>query len=156
MTDSAPRPRRIVAAVSPGDVYYERVLTTAQRLARDGSLTLLSIHSRPIEWVRDQLRTPESQTADARREVARQIEADAARLGVTRVDARVPLAQRANVGDDIVEHAHELGATLIVLGTHGRRGLDAWVVGSVAEHVVRRAGCGVYVVRNRTTPPASA
>jgi nucleotide-binding universal stress UspA family protein len=40
-------------------------------------------------------------------------------------------------------------ADLVVLGTHGRAGLEHWILGSVAEEVVRRASCGVLVVRPR-------
>lgn len=46
----------------------------------------------------------------------------------------------------IVDTAHELGAELIVMGTHRVRGLERWVVGSTAESVTRRASCPVLVV----------
>jgi universal stress protein A len=36
---------------------------------------------------------------------------------------------------------------LVVVGTHGRRGLKRLFLGSVAERVVREAGCAVLVVR---------
>jgi nucleotide-binding universal stress UspA family protein len=39
---------------------------------------------------------------------------------------------------------------LIVLATHGRRGLSRLLLGSVAENVVRHAPCPVLVVRSRT------
>jgi nucleotide-binding universal stress UspA family protein len=38
---------------------------------------------------------------------------------------------------------------LIVMGTHGRTGIDRLVVGSVAENVVRHAHCAVLTVRQR-------
>ena len=47
----------------------------------------------------------------------------------------------------ILDQAKRLRADLIVLGTHGRRGLQRLVLGSVAESVVRRAGCPVLVVK---------
>lgn len=43
--------------------------------------------------------------------------------------------------------ADEVGADLIVLGTHGRGGLSHALLGSVAERVVRRAPCPVLTVR---------
>jgi len=49
--------------------------------------------------------------------------------------------------DTIVEAAQKLGADLIVMGTHGRRGLSRVVMGSVAEDVIRRAPCPVLTVR---------
>ncbi len=49
--------------------------------------------------------------------------------------------------DEIVNAAERLGADLIVMGTHGRRGLSRAVLGSVAEKVLRRAPCPVLTVR---------
>jgi nucleotide-binding universal stress UspA family protein len=48
----------------------------------------------------------------------------------------------------IVDLAREAGADLIVLGSHGRTGLDRLLMGSVAEHVVRKAGCPVLTVKS--------
>lgn len=49
---------------------------------------------------------------------------------------------------EVVTHmAQELKAELIVMGTHGRRGLSRALIGSVAESVVRTAHCSVLVVR---------
>ncbi len=47
----------------------------------------------------------------------------------------------------IVEAAREWPADLIVMGSHGRRGLDRLLIGSVAEAVVRHAPCSVDIVR---------
>jgi nucleotide-binding universal stress UspA family protein len=47
----------------------------------------------------------------------------------------------------VVETAEKLKADLIVIGTHGRRGLKRALLGSVAEAVVRTAPCAVLVVR---------
>ena len=47
----------------------------------------------------------------------------------------------------IVEAAQEWPADLIVIGSHGRRGLDRLLLGSVAESVVRHAPCSVSIVR---------
>jgi universal stress protein A len=47
----------------------------------------------------------------------------------------------------IVETARDLRADLIVMPTHGRRGLPRFFLGSVAERVVREAPCPVLTVR---------
>jgi nucleotide-binding universal stress UspA family protein len=47
----------------------------------------------------------------------------------------------------IVEYANRCGASLIVMGTHGRRGLAHAVLGSVAAQVLRMASCPVLIVR---------
>jgi nucleotide-binding universal stress UspA family protein len=48
---------------------------------------------------------------------------------------------------EIVRIADETEADVIVVGTHGRRGLDRALFGSVAENVVRAAPCSVLTVR---------
>jgi nucleotide-binding universal stress UspA family protein len=48
---------------------------------------------------------------------------------------------------EIVETARRLPADLIVISTHGRTGLKHVFLGSVAEHVVQRAPCPIFVVR---------
>jgi len=50
---------------------------------------------------------------------------------------------------EIVRTAAQLDVDLIVMGTHGRRGLKRLLLGSVAEKVVREAGCAVVVVREK-------
>lgn len=54
---------------------------------------------------------------------------------------------KGDVRDVIIELAKEIGANLIVLGSHGRRGIGRLLMGSVAEAVVRYAPCSVEVVR---------
>ena len=46
----------------------------------------------------------------------------------------------------IAARGQEIGADLIVVGTHGRTGLAHAMLGSVAERVVRRASCPVLTV----------
>jgi nucleotide-binding universal stress UspA family protein len=50
------------------------------------------------------------------------------------------------VDDGIVRHAREVGASLIVIGTHARTGAPRLFLGSVAERTVRAATCPVVVV----------
>ena len=48
----------------------------------------------------------------------------------------------------ILETATELGADIIVMGSHGRRGLEKLVLGSVAQHVLSHIHLPVLVVRD--------
>lgn len=52
--------------------------------------------------------------------------------------------------EEIVANAEEWDADLVVLGTHSRTAAERWVLGSVAESVLKRLGCSVLVV----PPPA--
>lgn len=47
----------------------------------------------------------------------------------------------------ILDSAAELGADLIVIGSHGEKGLRRFLIGSVAEFVARHAPCSVLIVR---------
>jgi len=48
---------------------------------------------------------------------------------------------------EIIQTAKERNADLIVIGTHGRTGIDHMLFGSTAEKVVRKAACPVLTVR---------
>jgi nucleotide-binding universal stress UspA family protein len=48
---------------------------------------------------------------------------------------------------EINKYAKETGADMIVIGTHGRTGLDHVLFGSTAEKVVRKAPCPVFTIR---------
>ncbi|MCL4493177.1 MAG: universal stress protein [Nitrospirae bacterium] len=49
--------------------------------------------------------------------------------------------------EEILKFARENNVDMIVLGTHGRKGLDRFLFGSTAEKVVRYAACPVLTVR---------
>lgn len=49
---------------------------------------------------------------------------------------------------EIVGYANHTGADVIIIGTHGRGFLSHMLMGSVAERVVRIAGCPVLTVRH--------
>jgi nucleotide-binding universal stress UspA family protein len=49
--------------------------------------------------------------------------------------------------EEIIRKAEETHASLVVLGTHGRTGIDHLIFGSTAERVVRSAACPVLTIR---------
>jgi nucleotide-binding universal stress UspA family protein len=49
---------------------------------------------------------------------------------------------------EILKHAKESNADMIVMGTHGRGAIAHMLLGSVAEKVVRKASCPVLTVRH--------
>jgi nucleotide-binding universal stress UspA family protein len=51
------------------------------------------------------------------------------------------------VPDVIVDEAERWRADLVVIGTHGRRGLSKLLLGSVADGVVRTSGASVLLIR---------
>ena len=56
------------------------------------------------------------------------------------------IVKQGDAWRSIIAAAEELGSDLIVMGTHGRRGLPRALLGSVAEKVVRTAHCPVLTV----------
>lgn len=70
--------------------------------------------------------------------------ADILRKAGFKVDSRVV---ESDVRSGILEIAAEWKPDLIVLGSHGRRGVEKFLLGSVAESVARHAKCSVLIVR---------
>jgi nucleotide-binding universal stress UspA family protein len=66
------------------------------------------------------------------------------------VNPRIPVQHVFLEGDpasEIVRYGRDNGADLIVMGTHGRTGVERMLLGSVAEKVLRDASCSVLVVK---------
>jgi len=55
-------------------------------------------------------------------------------------------AARAHAADGIAQRLESGGYDLVVMGSHGRRGLRRFLLGSIAERTVRHAPCSVIVV----------
>jgi nucleotide-binding universal stress UspA family protein len=65
-------------------------------------------------------------------------------LGVKRVVVHV---RHGSAAEEIAQLAADLDADLVVVGSHGRRGLSRVLLGSVAERVSRLARCPVWIIR---------
>jgi len=76
------------------------------------------------------------------------IRAECVACGVD-VDARVA---RGETVEQIVAHARETGADLIVLASHGRAGIVAALEGSVGARIINRARVPLLLVRTREMP----
>jgi nucleotide-binding universal stress UspA family protein len=65
-----------------------------------------------------------------------------------------PIVQDGDAAAGILQMAEEWHADLVVMGSHGRHGLQRLLLGSVSDVVVRRANCAVLVVRGQQMLPA--
>ena len=63
--------------------------------------------------------------------------------GQKSIDAKVLVG---DVAEEIIRHAEESGIDLIVMGTHGYKGLEKVMFGSVAAKVVRSSPCPVLTI----------
>jgi nucleotide-binding universal stress UspA family protein len=72
-------------------------------------------------------------------------------------EARVQhLVVEGDAATEILRVAGQVRCDLIVMGTHGRRGLGRLLLGSVAERVVRQASCPVMTVKAPQLPAPCA
>ena len=70
-----------------------------------------------------------------------------AALSAVEADTSLLEVTQKRVADVIVEEGHSAGCDLIVMGTHGRRGLKRMLLGSAAEGVARTSDVPVMLVR---------
>ncbi|MBI2898127.1 MAG: universal stress protein [Deltaproteobacteria bacterium] len=114
-------------------------LDFALQLARrfDASLTILHVYEAPSGT------DEHERVGQAARDAV-----EGLRTELSRADVLVQaVAAVGSPADQILDWARAHGFDLIVMGTHGRRGLGHLVLGSVAEHVVRSAPCPVVTLR---------
>ena len=57
------------------------------------------------------------------------------------------LIRRGNPAEEILDAAEKLKADMIVTGSHGRRGAEKFLLGSVSSKIVDHAKCSVLVVK---------
>jgi nucleotide-binding universal stress UspA family protein len=149
---------RILAATD-GSETSELAVEQAARLAKDQNAQLRIVHvieqSRlafaaagpvaiDLEGILEALRKAGQAALERGRAIAQRlgVQPDVAIVGDDAVDDRVAMV--------LVEEARRWKADLIVLGTHGRRGINHLLMGSVAEAVARVAPAHVLLVRAQT------
>ena len=97
------------------------------------------------------LAAPLEATQTQRERAAQQL----ANLVAPFLEEGVPIVTKVLEGEPwrvILEEAASLPSDLVVMGTHGRTGLDHLLLGSVTEEVLRRTPCPVLTV-SRSAPP---
>lgn len=129
-------------------------LTEALRLARALNARVMLLHV-VNELISEPVLTPSEyhqQLIESMRAAGKETLADAHDLANEQgVQAEVKLIETigGRASDCIVDAAKSWGADLIVMGTHGRRGMSRLTMGSDAELVVRSAPVPVLLVRGQ-------
>jgi nucleotide-binding universal stress UspA family protein len=149
------RPFRIILHPTDFSQRSQYALSLASSLARhdDARLILLHVWSPPLVPLA-------AGPAPVRPEdfASSQFDEELRQLRVP--DPEVRVERRLEQGDaatEIIRVAQETHCDLIVIGTHGRTGLERLLMGSVAEQVLRDASCPVLAVKTpfqRQAPPA--
>jgi nucleotide-binding universal stress UspA family protein len=121
-------------------------LRLARELAQESNATLHLLHVVAIPP------GPEVALSFSKMEAAARTKLE--QLARQRVKGNVRYEVEVMTGDpgvEVLQDAKRRGANLIVMATHGRKGLSRLVLGSVAERVVREAACPVLTVSPKAT-----
>lgn len=133
-----------------GSSRAEEAIPVAARIAHafGGSLLLLHVVIPPVSTGKYSVpeEYPKRETDEDLAEANEYLKTVALREGLS----HIPIERQAIVGEiapTILKAAQSLHATLIVLSSHGYSGLKRWMLGSVAEKIIRHASIPVVVVR---------
>lgn len=142
---SIPSLRRIVCPVDFSE-FSRHALDHALALARWSGAGVTAVHVVPPVTYSDAVMAPAlvytPEDCDGVRQELRQFiseECENAAVDVSVIEGSAPAAA-------IVGEANTLNADLIVIGTHGRSGLERLMLGSVTEKILRKASCPVLTV----------
>jgi len=145
--------KRIAVAVDGGDT-STMALNEAVKLAKLMNSTLLLLHvceEMPVVWNVDGMTSfPMEDVTRALVESGKQLlHKDKLRVTESGIDVETRLVEdyQGRIGAVISKEAEQWLADLLVIGTHGRKGLDHLLMGSVAESVMRTASMPVLLVR---------
>ncbi len=141
-------------APSDGTELSQRAVTEAASLAARLGARLTVLHAQetlalPLVGMGDALdsRTVEWLLQASRQESERILAEALAAAAAVGVSAATEQVQGTPAHQAILEAAGRLGCDLIVMASHGRRGLGGLLLGSETQRVLLRAPCPVLVVR---------
>lgn len=140
--------QRILVAHDLSEASHDALRLAVEMAQRhDASIVILHVYAIPV------IPMPEGYLAQAPStivEVQRIVHdaLEAAKATARELGARWVLTEAVagSAGPEIVAAARRGGFDLVVMGTHGRKGIRRMILGSVAEYVVRRAPCPVLTV----------
>jgi nucleotide-binding universal stress UspA family protein len=150
---AVPPVKKIMVALD-GSPLAEMVLPNASELAAKMGLgvVLTRVFGVPTPsfaedygtYVEELWEQVETETQEYLDEKAKQLQ----RQGLTDVTVK---SVAGFASEKLIELAHESGETLVAMCTHGRSGVNRWVLGSVTDRVVRHLGGPVLIIRAPST-----
>jgi universal stress protein A len=130
------------------DELTETTLVYARTLARALHSRLHVMHVMANTFLRPMSMDPAALPASISRQVDQRLTDDD-----RQTLQALPVVRMSDApADEIVRYAQENEIDLIVMGTHGRKGVAHMLLGSVAERVVRTAPCPVLTVKDQYQP----
>lgn len=125
----------------------ERALDYALALAREKKGKLVALHVVPAELIYP----PTGGRFDFYRLLERDARENFSRLAKRKKlkpeDCRLIVARGTNFAEVIARQAKKMRVAMIIMGSHGRTGLQRLLLGSVAERTLRYAECPVLIVK---------
>jgi len=148
--------KKIAVAVD-GSETSDTALDEAIKLAGEMGSTLLLLHvceEVPVMWEPDGMNVAPIQDimkaiAGAAKALLEKCKERVARQGVA-VETKLVESAGGRLGGVISYEAQKWNADLLVVGTHGRKGIEHLLMGSVAEGAIRTAAMPVLLVRAKT------
>jgi universal stress protein A len=130
--------------------YTDEIVRVAVQLAKkfDSTLHLLHVIPNMDYFTPYESFLPVESLVNIQRDIEREVEKDMD--GVARKTEDVPAVKVVRTGVafvEITDYVRAENIDLVVMGTHGRGGLEHILLGSVAEKVVRKSPCPVLTIR---------
>ena len=143
-----------ILVATDGSELSRKAVDTATGLAAKLAAELFILHVVPryptayfeggVPMEADELMRAERQWAEQGRALVNEEAARAEKAGVT---ARAAVMQSDHVAESILAAAHKHGCGLIIMASHGRRGLQRVLLGRETQHVLTRGDLPVLVLR---------
>jgi nucleotide-binding universal stress UspA family protein len=143
---------KILLAVDGSKYSDAAVRAVARERQRRAQVRVLHVLERPPALAAREMAGYRSALAAAAQKEKSQAQALLAKIGDGLRSKGFKVSTALKEGDPksgILELARKWRADLIVVGSHGRKGLEHFLLGSVSEAVARYAPCAVEIVRAR-------
>lgn len=133
---------RILLAIDESG-HARKAVPAAIELARAGGGMVQVLHVRELEYA------PATVVGDSREDAEQLVAGVVEELKQAGVAAEGSVRTSTGPARAILEHARDLDATMIVLGSRGLSALGGLLLGSVAHKIIQLATCPVLVVRDK-------
>lgn len=130
----------------------EKAILLAKAIAKrfGSSVTLVHVLSLPVLGNVDGISIP---VADIKEEAAKDLDRLSRKFSDAKISVRTTLLNNSSPSSALLQMARDTASNLIVMGTSSKQGLEKLFLGSIAEQVIRQAGCPVLTVGPNTQYP---
>ncbi len=144
MSELAP----VVCALDPAPESTPALVAAVELAGRaGGALHLVTVRPPPAA---DAYRAPSDPEAAVRAVVEVTVDKALGAGACARIAPEIVVARQDDPAESVAGYARDVGAGSLVMGTSGRAGVHRFLLGSVAESVVRQAPCPVLVVPDQS------